>query len=399
MTAVAAERRLGRSGRVALVALFVAGTILASADPFSLVSFIVYMPVGAYLVARRPRNPIGWLLVGVAFAFASIGTTASPGIDMEALARGEPTPLDALNAWVAAWAGLAAFVAYLALTILFPSGRLPQSVGRRTAIMLLLVGVAVVVLVAFAPTVGVSTDGGITTVFVPNPVAVLPDLAIWSVLPVQELGTWIVIALLVIGVVRMMLRFRRTTGLEHLQLRWLVAAVAFVLMAIVTGLLLTLLVGTYIGGAAWIPVAIAYPTIPLAIGIAVMRYRLYEIDRIVSRTIAYAVVTAVLAAVFGGAVVLLSTALSQVAQGQTIAVAASTLAVFAIFQPVLRRVRRAVDRRFNRARYDGDEVAMAFSSRLRDEVDITAVASDLDRTVRGAVGPSQVGLWLRAPER
>jgi hypothetical protein len=362
MTSSVAERQLGRFGKVVLVGLVLVGTFLASADLFSLVSFIVYMPVGAYLVMRRPRNPVGWLLVGIAFAF--IGTTTSPSIDLTALARGEATLFDALNSWLAAWAGAAAFVGFLALTIIFPSGRLPQAAGRRTAIMLLLLGVAGVVLIAFAPTVGVSTDGGVTTVVVPNPVAVLPDLMIWSVLPV-------------------------------LQLRWLVAAVAFVVMGIVTGLLLTVLFGTYIGGAAWIPVAIAYPTIPLAVGIAVMRYHLYEIDRIVSRTIAYAVVTGVLAAVFGGAVLLLSTVLAQFAQGQTIAVAASTLAVFAMFQPVLRRVRRAVDRRFNRARYDAEVTVAAFAGRLRDELDLPTLTGELRQTTVDAVEPSQTAVWLR----
>jgi hypothetical protein len=393
MTSSVAERQLGRPGKVVLVGLMVAGTFLASADTFSLISFFVYMPVGAYLVARRPRNPVGWLLIGIAFAF--VGNTTWPNMDLEALARGEPTLFDALSAWVAAWSGQAAFVGYLALTIIFPSGRLPQTGGRRTAVTLLLVGGTVVVLTAFAPSMGMITDGGITTVVVPNPVALLPDLMIWSVLPVQDLGTFVVIALLVIGVVRMVLRFRRSTGLERLQLRWLVAAVAFVLTGIVAGLLFTVLFSDQIGGAAWIPVAIAYPTIPLAIGIAVMRYRLFEIDRIVSRTIAYVMVTGVLAAVYAGIVLALSTVLAELAQRETIAVAASTLTVFAVFQPVLHRIRRGVDRRFNRAQYDAQGTVDSFSARLRHEVDIAAVTADLDATVRAAVHPMTTGLWVR----
>jgi hypothetical protein len=139
--------------------------------------------------------------------------------------------------------------------------------------------------------------------------------------------------------------------------------------------------------------------IPIATTIAMLRYRLYEIDRIVSRTIAYAIVSVILATAFFGSVLLLSTTLSQFAQGETIAVAASTLCAFAAFQPVLHRVRRDVDRRFNRASYDAELTAAAFSARLRDQVDIVAVAIDLDETVRGAVKPAALGLWIRGPGR
>ena len=394
---VSSQRSLGRAGLVALVGLFVAGLVLGSGDPFTLVSFIIYMLVGAFLVARRPENAVGWLLIGIAFAF--IGTTISSSIDLEALARGKPALMDALNAWVASWAGLAAFVGYLALTIIFPTGRLPRTDGRRAGIVLLLLGVTCVALTAFAPMSGVLVDGGVSTVYVPNPVAILPDLPIWSILSLSEDGTIIVIVLLAIGVIRMLLRFRRSTGLERLQLRWLVAAIGCVVLGILAGLSLTVAFGEVLGGAVWIPVAIAYFTIPVAIGIAVMRYRLFEIDRIVSRTIAYAVVTVVLATVFGAIVLALSTVLARFGQNESIAVAASTLAVFALFQPVMRIVRQRVDRRFNRARYDADRTTADFADRLRDEVDTAAVIADLDGTVRTVMSPTILRVWLREAPR
>ena len=142
----------------------------------------------------------------------------------------------------------------------------------------------------------------------------------------------------------------------------------------------------YALGAAFVAVAIA---------IAILRHNLYDIDRIVSRTIAYALVSAIVVVVFGAVVILLSTALGSFAEGQTIAVAASTLAAFAVFQPVLRRVRRGVDMRFNRARYDADRTVVEFSARLRNEVDIATLARDLDATVQGAVKPASLQLWLR----
>ena len=142
----------------------------------------------------------------------------------------------------------------------------------------------------------------------------------------------------------------------------------------------------YAFGAAFAAVAIA---------IAILRHNLYDIDRIVSRTIAYALVSAIVVVVFGAVVILLSTALASFAEGQTIAVAASTLAAFAAFQPVLRRVRRGVDMRFNRARYDADQTVAEFSARLRNEVDIATLARDLDATVQDAVKPASLRLWLR----
>jgi DNA integrity scanning protein DisA with diadenylate cyclase activity len=141
--------------------------------------------------------------------------------------------------------------------------------------------------------------------------------------------------------------------------------------------------------------ALAGTTIPAAIGIAILRYRLYDIDRIISRTIAYAIVSAITAIVFGGAIVLLTTVLARFAEGQTIAVAAATLTAFVAFQPLLRRVRRNVDRRFDRVSYDAEQTVAGFSTRLRDEVDISTVATDLCSTVQGAVNPSSVGLWIR----
>jgi DNA integrity scanning protein DisA with diadenylate cyclase activity len=137
----------------------------------------------------------------------------------------------------------------------------------------------------------------------------------------------------------------------------------------------------------------------VAIGIAILRYHLYDIDRIISRTIAYALVSAILVGVFGSIIVVLSTALSTFAQGQTIAVAASTLAAFAIFQPLLRRVRRNVDRRFNRARYDAEQTVARFSDRLRDDIDLGGLSSDLDTTIRDAISPRSVAIWLRETHR
>ena len=390
-----AGRWQGRIRALVLVVVLAVGAALASLDPFTLLFYLSYALVGAYVAARRPRNPVGWLLIAIAFGF--IATTTTPDWNVAALSRGEASFRDAFTAWLGAWSGSATFVGYLALTIIFPSGHLPSQ-GRRTSIALLAIATAMVCLVAFAPMIGITPAGSADAIAVPNPVAVLPGLAIWSALPITDGGVTVVVGLLIVGVIRLFDRYRRSDGVERLQLRWLVAAITAVLCGLVFGLIVFAL-GYVRDGLGWIPVVLAYPTVPIAIGIAVMRYRLYEIDRLVSRGIAYAIVTGLLVSVFGVIVVALSTVLSELAQGPSIAVAASTLAVFALAQPVVRRVRRAVDRRFDRARYDLERTAAAFSQRVRDEVDMTTLTRDLAQTATAAVAPTSLTVWLRTTSR
>ncbi len=207
-----------------------------------------------------------------------------------------------------------------------------------------------------------------------------------------------IIGLLLVGVGSIIVRYRRSTGVLRLQLRWLVVAMTFVIGAVLAGLASLAIAGDAIGGLAWVPAIIAYPTVPIAIGVAVMRYRLLEIDRIVSRSVGYALVTGVLAIVFAGTILVLQAVLVSVTQAQTIAVAASTLAVFALFQPLRRRVQRAVDLRFDRARYDAERTSVAFAERLRNEVDMATVTADLRATVSRTMAPTRLGVWVRADE-
>jgi len=140
---------------------------------------------------------------------------------------------------------------------------------------------------------------------------------------------------------------------------------------------------------------IGFALLPIAIGIAILRYRLYDIDRIISRTIAYLIVTGILALVFAGAVLLFGAILSPVFGENPVAVAVSTLIVAALFQPLRRRVQSVVDRRFNRARYDAQRTADSFATRLRDQVDLTAVAGDLVATADASLSPASAAVWLR----
>jgi hypothetical protein len=186
---------------------------------------------------------------------------------------------------------------------------------------------------------------------------------------------------------------------ERQQLKWFGLALIFAVFAVgfsAYGAARTTGTPAEVGLAVYGFVAAG---VPVAIAIAILRHHLYDIDRIFSRTIAYGLVTAILATVFGGAIVVSSAALASFAQGETIAVAASTLAAFAVFQPVLRIVRRQVDRRFNRARYDAEETVARFSDRLRAQVDLAHLSGDLDATIRDAIAPQSVGIWLRTSRR
>jgi len=184
------------------------------------------------------------------------------------------------------------------------------------------------------------------------------------------------------------MRFRASRGVVRQQLKWFLAAV-FVLVA-------STAVAMTGSDEANIGFLIGIGLVPIAIGIAILRYRLYDIDRLISRTIGWALVTGILAAVFVSVVLVLQALLAGFTQGETLAVAASTLAAFALFQPVRRRIQVAVDRRFDRARYDGQRTVDAFAERLRDEVELASIEREALGTVDETVRPVHAGLWLRS---
>jgi len=208
------------------------------------------------------------------------------------------------------------------------------------------------------------------------------------------IGTMIPIAVLVAAVADLLRRYRRAVGIERLQMRWLLSAAIFVVCSIGIGLASFAIGGPQLGVIAWLPALFAYPTVALAIGVAILRYRLYDIDRIVSRTLSWGLVTGTILALFWVLVVGLQTALARFIETGTIVVAISTLVAAALFQPIRHRIQQAVDRRFDRARYDGQRTAAAFADRLRIGVDLDALVADLTATADEAVRPTSASLWL-----
>ena len=345
---------------------------------------LVQASVGALIAWRRPENRIGRLLqvsgplilsVFLAFIGASIRTVA---IGPEDLVGG-------IAGWWAATTILPAiYLAFPLVGILFPDGRLPGPRWR------LPVGTVTAALLAVSPVYAFAM-GPLGPELPDNPFGLFAASA-----EVRELaglvGTLALVVAMALAVVAIAVRWRRGSHVERSQLKWLFAAL------VVAGVLFPLTFGSsaFEGSSFLTNLSVASVLlIPVAIGIAILRYRLYEIDRLVSRTVSWAVVTGVLVTVFAGAVVALQGVLDGVTQGQTLAVAASTLVAFALFQPIRRRVQSVVDRRFDRARYDAQRTVDAFAERLRNEVDLTTLRTALVATADDAVRPVSSTVWLR----
>ena len=384
--------------RTALTVVVVGCLALATIDPFTLINVATYAGIGAYLIDRRPRNPIGWLLLAIGFLW--LGTSARPDRDVAALVAGTASWNDFLWVWFGAWAAGLSFVCYAAVAFLFPNGLLATGRWGSVARVLLAIATVVAVIPAISPSLELSVAEGAATIWVPNLLSPLgADASFRPSLVALIVSTLLPISAMALAAADLLRRYRRGSTTEQLQIRWLLASIAFVVLAVLYGLSVWVIGGPEFGWVAWLPALFAYPTLGISIAVAVLRYRLYEIDRLISRTLSWALLTGVLLGVFAALVVGLQAVLHDFTQGQTLAVAASTLVAFALFQPVRQRVQHAVDRRFDRARYDSELTAAAFAERLRTEVDLEAVAGDLTGSVERALRPRNLGLWLKARDR
>jgi hypothetical protein len=387
-------RPLPIPARIVLGGVLIVGALLAAPSGIGLIWYVPYAGVGLILAVRRPDTSIGWLLMGLAWLMvATVGI--SIGASPAAFEDGTVGPLTAGLAIGQSSAGLGLFYSLTILAIVFPSGRLPTGRWGAVARIGLIVGMASLAAANVMPVISVSFDGSSSGIGVPNPIAVLPELPVWQMVTPDTVLIPLLV-LLVAAVASLFVRYRRAIGVERQQLRWLTAALGLLIGGVFGGFALgAIFPALRDTGFIWIGPIISIPLIPVSIGIAVLRYRLYEIDRIVSRTIGWGLTTGSVAAVFGLLIVGLQALLEPVTNASTLVVAGSTLVAAALFMPLHRRLQAAVDRRFNRSRVDAQRVVDTFAERLRDRVDLAAVESDIAVTLREALRPGSVTVWVR----
>ncbi len=387
---IAGAALLMAAGFVALVIAF-PETRQSLGDPTvpgGLVLGITFPIVGWIVATKRPENAMGWVFLGVglsqaletfAGAYATVGLVVAPG----------SLPAADLMAWVGVWSWAPGFTLLLTATVLlFPDGR-PPTPRWRPVLWVAALGLGLIVVPMASLAWGSSgTDllgAGPQLGDADSPVLTAALIAI-------NAGLLLMLASGAMSVVGLIVRFRRSTGVARAQLKWFVGA------GVVE---ISLLVFATMEPLSWAALNVALaivvaPLLPIAAGIAILRYRLYDIDRIISRTLSYAVVTGLLAVVFVGLVLGLQALLASFTGANTLAVAASTLAVFALFAPLRRWVQGVVNRRFNRSRYDAEHTVAELSARLRDGADLAVVSREVEATVHRALAPSSAAIWMRS---
>jgi hypothetical protein len=350
------------------------------------VPFLAFATVGAVILARRPGNRVGWLCWAIGFGI-TVSILGSKQVWAVLADQGRSSAWAVLPqlgtiAWLGTLLGLLPF-----LVLLFPTGRLLSPRWRPVAWTLGLVLGLYLIARLFAP-------GPVDPAFPDNPLGI--ESAEGLLLLVQSLVGVAVPVLILAVLASVVVRFRRSQGEERQQLKWFtfVVAAELVLLPGLGGLAER--VAPEVGALVVFPVSISL--IPIAIGVAVLKYRLYDIDRLINRTLVYGLLTALLIGVYAGLVFLLGRLLDPATGDSALAVAASTLAVAALFQPARRRVQTVVDRRFNRRKYNAATTIEAFSTRLRDQVDLDTLATELLAVTDKTMQPTTVSLWLRPPD-
>jgi hypothetical protein len=337
--------------------------------------------VGALVASRRPGNAVGWIFCAGAVAFSLSGVAESYAVYTLFADPGGLLGAGETMAWLSVWVWALGGVPLITLfPLLFPTGKLLSPRWRPV------VGVAIAALVSLSVGIAFAPGRFDDLSEVENPYGV--GGAAGDVFTgMQGLGWLLLILSLIASATSLVLRFRRARGVERLQLKWVAAAGV-------------LMVVSFLLWEVWEGIApLGIFTMVLAAGIAILRYRLYDIDVVINRTLVYGALTATLALTYLGSVLLLQLALSGITEGSGLAVAASTLGVAALFRPARTRIQAGVDRRFYRRKYDAAQALEGLGSRLRDEVDLDALGNALRAVVADTMQPASVSLWLRVPER
>jgi hypothetical protein len=373
------DHLLRQAGRPELIQLD------ATAVPMVLAA-LVAATVGAVLASRRPHHPVGWLLLALGLAVTASGVAdgyARYGL----LAR--PSALPAAR-WVATYSPATLYLAFVCIgfvLLLTPSGSLPSPRWRWWARLAAAAPVGFLLALGVGPGLVIPPYDEVI-----DPVSV-PALTS-AVTAVIAVSFTIAIGSLAVGAWSLVVRFRRARGSERQQLRWVAFAAALTVPPAAVVLFSVVVVDTKATVVLLVALGVCMALLPLAIGAAILRYRLYDLDRLISRALAYGLLTLLLAGGYAALVLGLGQLLGQ---DSSLVVAAATLAVAAVFQPARRRIQQGVDRRFNRRRHDAAQTIATFSTRLRDQVDLTTLTSELLTVVDQTMQPTRASLWLRPP--
>lgn len=349
-----------------------------------LIAFYAFPLVGAVIASRRPDNAIGWLFLGVGLLLA-LTNLAGSYADYAVFARPGTLPAGVWAAWAVPWLDPLFFFGVVLLLLVFPSGRLPSRRWRPVLWALVIAQLGVVLTSALEP--GFVFEDSLP---VENPAGIEAANGVREVVATVCGFVFVGSAITVVG--GLILRFRRARGIERLQFKWLTLSACLLLVSFLSFSLVSIGLPERVAVGL---VGLAFASIPIAVGAAVLRYRLYEIDRAISRALVYGSLTVVLGAAYVGLVLGGQWVTSSFAGGSDLAIAVSTLVVAALFLPVRARVQRVVDRRFYRRRYDAQRTLEAFAARLREQVELESLRVELRAVVEETMQPAHVGLWLR----
>jgi len=342
-----------------------------------------YSTVGAIVASRLPESPIGWLFCAIGLTFG-VSHFSAEYAAYALIAPSGSLPAGEAFAWLTSWVWVFGLGLIVFLDLLFPNGRLPSARWRWFARFTALVLLPAAILAALSP-------GLILSSTLHNPLGIeeLPNAS-------KTIEAFMY-ALIVVGASSMLWRLRHAGRIERQQIKWFAYATAVAISGVILKNTVYPVVGvTWVWWVGLVLTTVGVVSSPAAMGIAIFRYRLYQIDILINRTLVYGPLTAVLAAVYLGGVVFLQYAFrSLTEEGSQLAVVASTLIIAALFIPLRRRIQSFIDRRFYRSKYDARKTLEAFSSRLRDATDLEALNDDLVAVVVETMQPAHVSLWLR----
>jgi hypothetical protein len=343
-----------------------------------------YSTVGAIVASRLPESPIGWLFCAIGLIFG-VSHFSAEYAAYDLLAPSRSLPAGEAFAWLTSWVWVFGLGLIVYLDLLFPNGRLPSTRWRWFAWLTAIVLLPAAILGALSPGLILSS-----TLINPLGIEVLPNAS-------REIEAFMY-ALVVVGASSMLARLRHAGRIERQQIKWFAYATAVAISGVILKNTLYPAVGVkWVWWVGLVLTTVGVVSSPVAMGIAIFRYRLYQIDLIINRTLVYGSLTAVLAAVYLGGVVLLQYAFRALSgEGSQLAVVASTLIIAALFIPLRRRIQSFIDRRFYRRKYDARKTLEAFSAQLRNQTDLDALSDDLVGVVRETMQPAHVSLWLRS---